>query len=458
MVGSGTTVARRGLNVYIVACVTGVVPVAALAWYADAGFDLRAVLVLGGLIFLAEQFPVRLPSGSTYSLSFVLTIAAVLVAGPVEAVLVTVLGSVNVVVARNRPLKRNIFNVAQLALSSGLAALAYAATGGGTLARGGSHWVAALPLVVATAVDFPTNTLLVSGAIARSDSRATLAVWRAQFASLWASYLCFAALGFLLALLYVEVGPASGLLLLAPLLFARHAFAAATAMHDAFDSTVRTLVSTLEVKDRYTGGHADRVSRLSEMTARAYGLPPRVCGAARYAGLMHDIGKLAVTGHLLRKAGRLTDHEAHHLREHADAGARIIAGIDVLGPALPGVRHHHEHLDGSGYPDGLAGDDIPLVARIVSVADAFDALTSTRSYRPARGLAEAFEELRRCAGTQFDPVCVAALEAAVAAEGWQPSPEDRTIRLDPLRLDALLSGPLKSDIVVPTHEGRHEHA
>lgn len=445
MVGSGSTAVQRGLDIYIGACLTGAAVVAALVWRADPQVDVRAVVVLGSLIILAEQFPVRLPSGSTYSISFVMTIAALAVAGPAEAVIVTVLGSTNVVIARRRALKRNLFNVAQLALSSGAAGLAWVLAGGAPLTVHGQPGRLALPLLIATAVDFPANTMLVSGAIARAEQRRTLAVWRAQFRSLWGSYPAFGALGLLLAALYVEVSPATGVLLLAPLLFARHAFGAASKMREAFDGTVRTLAGALEVKDRYTRGHAERVSRLAEMTATALGLSAREIEAARYAGLLHDIGKLAVAGGVLRKAGKLEAHESDHMRAHAEAGAGIVAGIDVLAAAHPGVRHHHERVDGTGYPDGLAGDQIPLVARIVAVSDAFDALTSTRSYRPARGVAAALEELRRWAGSQFDHDCVAALQRAVEAHGWEPTPEERPIRLDPLKLDDL----------APRNEGEH---
>lgn len=439
---------RRGLDIYIGACLVAATSVVAFVWRADRSLDLRAIAVLGILIILAEQFPVRLPSGSTYSVSFVLTIAALAVAGPLDAVLVTLLGSMNLVIARRRTFKRNLFNVAQLALSSGLAGLAWAAAGGSPLAMHGDPIRLALPLLIATAVDFPANTLLVSGAIARSEERGTIDVWRAHFRSLWVSFPAFGALGLLLAVLYVEVTPATGVLLLAPLLFARHAFSAATMMREAFEMTVRTLATTLEVKDRYTRGHAERVSDLAEMTARAMGLSPAQVEAARYAGLLHDIGKLAVTGGVLRKAGKLEAHETDHMRAHSDTGAQIIASIDVLASAHPGVRHHHERVDGAGYPDGLAGDAIPLVARIVAVSDAFDALTSTRSYRAAWTSEAALEELHRCAGTQFDLACVAALEGAIATNGWEASPENRPIRLDPLKLEA----------EAPTYEGDHHAA
>jgi HD-GYP domain-containing protein (c-di-GMP phosphodiesterase class II) len=158
-------------------------------------------------------------------------------------------------------------------------------------------------------------------------------------------------------------------------------------------------------------------------------MTPKDARAIRYAALMHDVGKLAVHNAVLQKDGKLTDHEHAHMRRHPEHGVELASGIELLHPVLDGIRHHHERWDGAGYPDGLVGEDIPIAARIITVSDAFDAMTSTRAYRPARSIDAAFAELDRCAGSQFDPAAVAALKRAVATGRWSPAPEPRAIEI-----------------------------
>jgi len=235
----------------------------------------------------------------------------------------------------------------------------------------------------------------------------------------------------LLGYLGLVAGWGSVFFLLMPLLVARHAFHAAVRMQGAYDETVKSLIKAIEAKDPYTRGHAERVSRLAEMAARAYGLSEDRCRTIRYAALMHDVGKLGVLSRVLQKVGKLTPEEYEHMKIHPVQGVEIVQEIDLLQEAIDGVRHHHERLDGGGYPDGLKGDQIPLFALLIMVADAFDSMTSTRVYRKAKTIDEAFEELRRCAGTQFDGRSVNALERAVRRHGWKPMPQ-QTIELGEL--------------------------
>ncbi|HVL33894.1 MAG TPA: HD-GYP domain-containing protein, partial [Actinomycetota bacterium] len=230
-------------------------------------------------------------------------------------------------------------------------------------------------------------------------------------------------LGLLVGILYVQMSWAAVLFLLMPLLVARHGFRTAIEMAGSYDATVRQLISVFETKDPYTRGHAERVSRLAELTARSYGLPEADCIAIRYSALMHDIGKLTVRSGVLKKPGKLTAPEYEHMQLHPERGVEILSEIDLLKDQLDGVRYHHEKMDGTGYPDGLIGHEIPLFARLIMVADAFDSMTSTRSYRRSKSIEDAMQELRRCEGTQFDPVALEALERAVQRYGWEPVPE-----------------------------------
>jgi putative nucleotidyltransferase with HDIG domain len=164
-----------------------------------------------------------------------------------------------------------------------------------------------------------------------------------------------------------------------------------------------TLSRAIEARDPYTRGHSTRVTALAEAVARRLGWGEERLASLRVGGPLHDIGKLAVSGEVLRKEGRLDDDELAQIREHPKVGAKILLRIAALREAIPYVLYHHERWDGTGYPSGRAGEEIPVEARVLAVADAFDAMTSDRPYRRALTHEEALEEVERCAGTQFDP-------------------------------------------------------
>jgi HD-GYP domain-containing protein (c-di-GMP phosphodiesterase class II) len=180
---------------------------------------------------------------------------------------------------------------------------------------------------------------------------------------------------------------------------------------DTLTQTVTALAHAVEMRDRSTGDHTHRVTAYSLLVAEELGMPAEQRRKLRISAALHDIGKIAIDDGILRKPGRLTDAEAAKMRTHAARGAEVIQTMPGLAWALPVVRSHHERWDGRGYPDGLNEESIPLAARVVAVADAFDAMISDRPYRGALPVNEAFEELRRGAGTQFDPRCVAAFLA-----------------------------------------------
>jgi response regulator RpfG family c-di-GMP phosphodiesterase len=183
-----------------------------------------------------------------------------------------------------------------------------------------------------------------------------------------------------------------------------------------FLASLQSLADALEVKDTYTHGHSLRVSHFSGAIARRLGLAPSAVRELEVGGHLHDIGKIGVREAVLNKAGPLTAEEYEHIMTHPVVGWRLLEPLlGDMPRALAVVRAHHERWDGEGLPDGLAGDGIPLGARIAAVADSFDAMTSSRPYRSGLSVDAAVAELRRCAGSQYDPAVVAAFEAAVAA-------------------------------------------
>ena len=390
-------------------------------------FSPGVAIAFGGLFVLSELAPIRLPHGFL-SMSFVIAIAAMAAVGPAEAAVAAAFAALSPTLRGTSDwFARLIFNGAQYILSTGLAAVAYVLVGGPV----GSLDAATFPgvlvaLAVASAVFYLVNELLVAEVIALvSGGRLIEVLWERRSPSRAAQNFAFAVLGVLFATLYLQMGFAGLLFIIVPIVVARRALQAAAQMDDAYEATLSALVTAIEAKDAYTRGHAERVSRLTAMIARQLGMPEPQVRALRHAALMHDVGKLIVSTAVLTKPGKLTDEEYEHMKLHPLLGCEVIEEIDWLrdGEAVNAVRHHHERLDGRGYPDGVSGDDVPLTARIVMVADAFDSMTSTRTYRRANTVENAMTELRRCATTQFDPLMIDALDRAIRRQGWEPSPE-----------------------------------
>jgi HD-GYP domain-containing protein (c-di-GMP phosphodiesterase class II) len=192
---------------------------------------------------------------------------------------------------------------------------------------------------------------------------------------------------------------------------------------------VKSLVQMIEAKDVYTKGHSERVSRYCMRMAEELGLDERLQKDLQWASILHDIGKIGTPESVLNKPGRLTEEEYSHIKAHPGKGATILGPMQPLAGSIPGILSHHERFDGKGYPDGLQGEEIPLVARIIAVADTFDAITSTRAYRPGKTEQEALKIVKECAGTQLDPKLVRVFEHVLktkplqeTSEGSEPRP------------------------------------
>jgi putative two-component system response regulator len=171
-------------------------------------------------------------------------------------------------------------------------------------------------------------------------------------------------------------------------------------------ATLEAFSETIEQKDTYTKGHCSRVRTIALAVGKAYGLKKEDLMTLEGGSLLHDIGKIGIPERILNKPSRLTDEEFNIVKMHPAAGEKIVTHIDLFEPYRPIIRNHHERMDGKGYPDGLKGDQIPIPVRIVTLADAFDAMTSSRAYRSALPTEIAVEEIKLCSGTQFDPVLV----------------------------------------------------
>jgi len=419
----------------------------AVAWGPFTGIRWDQVAALGLLLIACESTATLLNSRSlAWSANSTASLASVILVGPVGAALVgccTLFG-----IRRTPSLAHRLFNTGMFALSAYLGGRAYLLFGGHVGMPGPSSFPGIIwPFACAVLVHVIVNFSLLRGVLwVTREPGTTLGRVGLDF-KLVLTDIGYAAFGVLIAALWSVLGPFTPVLVLIPLLVARWAVAQFAAQQRAYEATVSALCQAVETKDFYTRGHSERVSRGSVMIAREIGMRAERVEAIRYAGMLHDVGKLGVPTSVLQKNGALTDDEYAAIQLHPMRGLDIVREIGFLDEALAGIMHHHERIDGRGYPMGLAGDEIPEFARVLAVADAFDAMTSNRSYRGARPVPEAVAELRKWAGTQFDPAFVDAFVAAIARDGWK-APEGAPPGADQTAVgDALSGSGLSGDVL-----------
>jgi diguanylate cyclase (GGDEF)-like protein/putative nucleotidyltransferase with HDIG domain len=393
------------------------------------------------LVGLGQALALEVDDGSI-SVSAVGSIAGAALFGPRAALPLAITISAVEWSARRAPFHYVLFNVGTLSLSSLAAAGVFTAGFQGNAGR----IVYVISGVAAGATYFAVNMGLISLVVSVEGHERWWAVFRERFAWLATHYLVY---GFIGSVIWVGYG-AAGLWALAvfalPLLlmrktqeaYLRHTQRSAQKLRQAAETiqtqnvslehankllrerstaAMESLSATVDARDAYTAGHSRRVQQLALAIGRELGLSQAELDLLGHAALFHDIGKLAIPDAILLKPASLTTEEWDLMQRHADEGARIIDRLGFLNDAVPAIRHHHERWDGTGYPDRLAGEDIPLGARIIHVADALDSMLTTRIYRAARPASEALDELRRASASQFCPRCVSALERILPLEG-----------------------------------------
>lgn len=396
----------------------------AVSWALRPPTQWRSTIVLAVLCIVSSQTRVRRLSARTgMSTSSIVQLAAVVLAGPTGAILVGI-SSWLLEGRRSKP-RVWLLNVSLLVLITAGASATYYLVGGAASAAslttsGALLRQLALPLVLANVVMCLVNAVVLSGVLSIAERVPFREVLTGTLRSGGIAYVGYGLFGLLLVVLWDAAGvdALAAVLVLAPLFVARWAFAQYAEQNAAHERTVAALVQAVEAKDHYTRGHSERVARASVIIARTVGLSQQRTSTLHFAGMLHDVGKLGVPTRVLQKTGALTDEEFATIARHPVRGLEMVREIEFLGEAFEGILHHHERLDGRGYPMGLVGDAIPEFARIIAVADAFDSMTSNRSYRQARTAQEALRELTTCAGTQFDPDLVAALTEGLARTPW----------------------------------------
>ena len=381
--------------------------------------DLGRIFFWTLVTLVASAMPVYLPRGINASVNSAPLVAAIFdvhLANPFAALWIALIGTIQLRDVR-RELKwyGTLYNRASSVLAVLGAWFVYTLTRGAI--RGEDPFgILAQILLVGLAYTLINQLLAVTAASIRT-STAFSRVWASSISHVWTGLVALIPMGWLMAEVAVKVGLWAAGLFMIPLLLARYSFSKYAETRDLFFGTVSALSQAIDAKDGFTRGHADRVSRIASAVARELKLSESVIEQIELAGLLHDIGKIGVEDRILMKPMRLEADEQELMRRHPIYGASILEPSAALRPLVPLVLHHHENFDGSGYPEGLKGDQIPLGSRIIIVADAYEAMTSDRIYRKAIGHTRAMEQLNKYKGIQFDPVAVRALEQLITRTG-----------------------------------------
>ena len=395
--------------------------------------------ILAALTLVSGSATVRLPSTfASISISETFVFTAVLLYGPAAGTVIVALdGLVGSywIAKRHDEIYRPLFNMAAPALSAWCSAhLFFTVAGIAPLTEQPSPVAAILPpLVLFALAYFGLNSWLIAFVIALQKRVDPIKVWKSSFGWLSLNYFGGASVAFLLVGYNrtINLGYVGAII---PLLLVLYfTFKAATGRVEDADrhveqlnrlylSTIETLAMAIDAKDQVTHGHIRRVQQQATSLARHVGVnDDKLLRAIEAAALLHDMGKLAIPEYILNKPGKLTDAEFEKMKLHASIGADILSAIDFPYPVVPIVRHHHENWDGTGYPSRIRGTDIPIGARILSVVDCFDALTSDRPYRPRLSDDDALDILRQRRGTMYDPLIVDAFLSMHASESTRSS-------------------------------------
>ncbi len=400
------------------------------------GFWPSLVLLLVALLLEVSATTVR-GGDAKGSLSFIVHLAAgVLFGGFWGAAIAGSASTLAQVVIRREPIKA-LFNISQRTFALVSAVLVYAGLGG-TLPPGyllsGTTWVPSdvlkqvLAFFAGASIYFALNSVLVSGAVAISRGKSFRQVWTTGYLWVLGYDIGASSLALLVAWIYLKFDSPDGMAKLAflaislPLIAAKHVYAKLNTLQSLYDELdtayeklelnvreqLEMMVKSIEARDPYTSGHSRRVAALSKSIAQDLGVDSKQVDEIENAALLHDVGKIhAEFAPLLSKEGRLTEEEWEIMKTHATKSAELVALFSRFrGNVLESVRWHHERWDGKGYPDGIAGEAIPLGARIIMIADTIDAMSTDRPYRKALSFEKVVSELIKYRGIQFDPALV----------------------------------------------------
>ncbi|HXK39908.1 MAG TPA: HD-GYP domain-containing protein [Candidatus Paceibacterota bacterium] len=402
-------------------------PVVAEGW-------LGAALVMASLGVFADLLVYQLPRSAVGSISFIPYLSAAILAPSWITLLAVCLAQFVGELLRRNPVVKALFNISQIAVAISVGMLAYRGLGGESLLAAGAVSLSAaasnvaLPGLALVVVYFGINSTLVNVAIALSERRSFLELLRHNSLSMALYDLLACPVVFFMGWLYVRSGAAGAFILAVPLFGVRQLYKTNLQLEQSSQDLLELMVKAIEARDPYTSGHSRRVAHYSRLIARTMGLSAREIDRIATAALLHDVGKIhEVFAPILRKPDRLTPDEWAIMQTHPIKSAELVATVSQLRDLVAPVRHHHENWDGTGYPDGIAGEAIPLASRVIIFADTIDAMTTDRPYRAAMGETEVRAELIKCRGSQFDPeICDKLLASPLFSLLFAPDSRETT--------------------------------
>jgi putative nucleotidyltransferase with HDIG domain len=403
------------LNLYIVAvALAGILICGWALWNFNLSFaNFFFLFFFLALTLIAELLPVPLPNRAAISVSFAIVYGVILLSSSLIAALIA-FGGASLGTSRFG-LRKALFNGSQYALSAYFSGRVFELLGGY-----GFEWTNPqlyIAIVLSVLTFFAVNAFLVMGAISLSEGVPLRLLWKQDINGILVQYFALFPLSVLLYLIHSTVGYAGILLFFFPLLVARYSFKLYVETKKTHLELLRALTAALDAKDPYTQGHSLRVAQVALKIASRFKLPERRLEMLEYAALLHDVGKIGIKDAILLKPQKLTASEYEVIKTHPLVGYEIVANVDFLREVAEIIRSHHERCDGSGYPDGKRAEELSLEARILAVADAFDALTSDRPYRRAFAIQEALQIMKNDERGRYDQEILGILEAIVKEEG-----------------------------------------
>lgn len=370
--------------------------------------DYRTLLLWILMSILVESLLIILPNNLVgVSLGYAIDVAANIIGGPLMVATIVPLGMLfrfpkirgkGYKHLFNTPFYKTLYNVSQGIVASSCMGLIYIATGG---TIGSFSFIPALIMLIAGML---ISCTILSGLMSIMIKKSFYRVWIDNIKEIFPMSITIGFIGIIIAYVYFIHGLAIMLFFFGPLLLIRYSLILYFDILNNYMATMQIINKLIEAKDTYTSGHATRVQELSVKLANSLNLKKNVINNISTAALLHDIGKVGINDSILNKPDRLTDSEYEEIKKHTVLGAEIISGINFLKDSVDIVLYHHERYDGKGYPKCISGEQIPLEACIVSIADSYDAMTSDRPYRKAMDKETALKEIKNNAGKQFHPV------------------------------------------------------
>jgi HD-GYP domain-containing protein (c-di-GMP phosphodiesterase class II) len=365
--------------------------------------SLLGVVLFGVLIFAADNLSAPLPKTGSVSVNFGISLASLIIFGPSTAIIVTFISIFNIrEFVKRVPYYRHLFNAGQYLIAMGIASLVFE-----TIYNHEATFFfdpRNIGFILAAAyIFFFLNTLLTAGAISISEGINFGNVWVFNFAWLVPFQLFLAAMAIAISFLYIQYSPFTLLFTSLPLMIAQYTYLLRVKERRALLASILQIVKIVEAKDPYTAGHSVRVAEYSEKIARKLKMNEYDTELLVNLANLHDLGKIQVDLSVLNKPGSFNKSDWEEVKKHPRIGYNIVKEITFLQSEATAILHHHERIDGKGYPNGLKGDELSPFAKILNAADSYDAMTTDRPYRRALTNDEAILELKNNSGTQFDP-------------------------------------------------------